>query len=57
MAAQRNIIITINILVPDSLATAFTGGGVILQAVRANDLPVPFRVIVVINKASAALTV
>ena len=57
MAAQRNIIIAIDILVPDAFPTAFTGGGVVFQAVRADDLPIPFRVVVVINKASAALTI
>ena len=57
MAAKGNVVIAINILVPDAFATAFTGGGVIFQAVRTNDLPVPFRVVIVIDKASAALTI
>ena len=57
MAAQRNIIIAIDILVPNSLATAFTGCGVVFQAVGANDLPIPLGVVIVIDKASAALTI
>lgn len=57
MAAQRDVVITIDILVPDSLATAFAGGSVVFQAVRTNDLPVLFRVIVIVNKASAALAI
>ena len=57
MTAKGNIVIAIDILVPNSLATAFTGGGVVFQAVRTNNLPVPFRVIVIANKASAALTI
>ena len=57
MAAQRNIIITINILIPDAFPTAFTGGSVVFQAVRTNDLSVPLGVIVIVNKASAALSI
>ena len=34
MAAQRNIIITIDILVPDAFPAAFAGGSVVFQAVR-----------------------
>ena len=57
MAAQRNVVVAIDILVPDAFPTAFTGGGVVFQAVRTNDLPVLFRVIVIVNKASAALAI
>ena len=57
MAAKGNVVIAINILVPDAFAAAFTGGGVVFQAVGADDLPVPFRIVIVINKASAALTI
>ena len=57
MTAKGNVVIAINILVPDAFAAAFTGGGVIFQAVRTNDLPVPFRVVIVIDKASAALAI
>jgi hypothetical protein len=57
MAAQRNIIIAIDILVPDAFPTAFAGGGVILQAVGADNLPVPLGVVIVINDTAAALTI
>ena len=57
MAAQRNVVVAIDIFVPDAFPTAFAGGGVIFQAVRTNDLPVPFRVVIVIDKASTALTI
>ena len=57
MAAKGDVVVTINILVPDAFATAFTGGGVVFQAVGADDLPVPFGVVIVIDKASAALTI
>ena len=57
MAAQSDVVVAINILVPDSLAAAFTGGSVILQAVGADNLPVPLGVIIIVNKASAALTI
>ena len=57
MAAQRNIIIAIDILVPDAFAATFTGGSVIFQTVRADNLPVPFRVVIVINDTAAALTI
>ena len=57
MATQRNIIIAIDILVPDAFPTAFAGGGVILQTVGADNLPVPLGVVIVINKAAAALTI
>ena len=56
---QRNaaIAFALPLLVPDSLAAAFTGGSVILQAVGADNLPVPFRVVIVINDTAAALTI
>ena len=57
MTAKGNVVIAIDILVPDSLTTTFTGGGVVFQAVGADDLPVPFGVVIVIDKASAALTI
>ena len=57
MAAKGDIVVTIDILVPDAFPTAFAGGSVILQAVRTNDLPVPLGVIIIVNKASAALTI
>ena len=57
MAAQSDVVVAINILVPDSLAAAFTGGSVVFQAVGADDLPIPFRVVIVINKAATALTI
>ena len=57
MTAQRDVVITIDILVPDAFPAAFAGGGVILQAVGTNDLSVPLGVIIIVNKASAALTV
>ena len=57
MAAQRNIIIAIDILVPDAFPTAFAGGGVILQAVGTDNLPVPLGVVIVINDTATALTI
>ena len=57
MTAKGNIVIAIDILVPDAFAAAFTGGGVAFQSVGTNDLPVPFRIIVIVNKASAALAI
>ena len=57
MAAQRDVIITIDILVPDAFAATFTGGSVVLQAVGTDDLPVPLGVIIIVNKASATLTI
>ena len=57
MAAKGDVVVTINILVPDAFATAFTGGGVVFLAIRTNDLPVPLGVIIIVNKASAALTI
>ena len=57
MAAKGDVIVTIDILIPDAFPTAFTGGGVVFQAVGANDLTVPLGVVIVINKASAALTI
>ena len=57
MAAQRDVVIAIDILIPDAFPTAFAGGSVVFQAVRTDNLPVPLRVVVVINKASAALTI
>ena len=57
MAAQRDVVITIDILIPDAFAAAFAGGGVVFQTVRTNDLPVPLGVVIVIDKASAALTI
>ena len=57
MAAQRNIIITINILIPDAFPAAFTGGSVVFQTVGTDNLSVPLGVIIIVNKASAALTI
>ena len=57
MAAKGDIVVTIDILVPDAFAATFTGGGVVLQAVRADDLSVPLGVVVIINKASAVLAI
>ena len=57
MTAQRDVVIAINILVPDAFATAFTGGGVVFQTVGADDLPIPFRIVIVIDKAATALTI
>ena len=57
MAAQRNIVITIDIFVPDAFAATFTSGSVILQAVGTDDLPVPLGVVIVIDNAAAALTI
>ena len=57
MAAKGDIVVTIDILVPDAFPAAFAGGSVILQTVRANDLSVPLGVVIVINKAAAALTI
>ena len=57
MTAQRDVVITIDILVPDAFPAAFAGGGVILQSVGTNDLSVPLGVIIIVNKASAALTI
>ena len=44
MAAKGDVVVTIDILVPDAFAATFTGGSVIFQTVRADNLPVPFRV-------------
>ena len=57
VVTECNIIVTIDILVPDSLAAAFTGGGVIFQAVRTNDLSVPLGVVIIINETATALTI
>ena len=57
MAAQRDVVITIDILVPNAFPTTFTGGSVVFLAIRTNDLPVPLGVIIIVNKASAALTI
>ena len=57
MAAQRNIIVAIDILVPDAFPTAFTGGSMIFQTVRTDNLTVSLGVIIIVNKASAALTI
>ena len=57
MAAQRDVVITIDILIPDAFPTAFAGGSVVFQTVRADDLSIPFRIVIVIDKASAALTI
>ena len=57
MTAQRDVVIAINILVPDAFATAFTGGGVVFQAVGTDDLPVPLGVIVIVNETATALTI
>lgn len=57
MAAKGDIVVTIDILVPNAFPTAFTGGSVVFQAVRTNDLSVPLVVIIIVNKASAALTI
>ena len=57
MAAKGDIVVTIDILVPDAFPTAFAGGSVVFQTVRTNDLPVPLGVVIVIDKASAALTI
>ena len=57
MTAKGDVVITIDILVPDAFAATFTGGSVILQAVGTDDLPVPLGVIIIVNKASATLTI
>ena len=57
MAAKGDVVIAIDILVPDAFPTAFTGGSVVFQTVRTNDLSVPLVVIIIVNKASAALTI
>ena len=57
MVAQSDVVVAIDILVPDAFAAAFAGGSVIFQTVGTNDLPVPFCVIVVINKTATALTI
>ena len=57
MTAKSDVVVAIDILVPDAFAAAFAGGGVVFQAVGTDDLPVPFRVVIVINKAATALTV
>ena len=57
MAAQSDVVVTIDILVPDAFAAAFAGGGVVFQTVRANNLPIPFRVVIVINDTATALTI
>ena len=57
MTAKGNVVIAINILVPDAFPTAFAGSGVVFQAVGANDLSVPFRVVIVIDKTATALTI
>jgi len=57
MAAKGDIVVTIDILVPDAFPAAFAGGSVILQAVGTDDLPVPLGVVIVIDNAAAALTI
>ena len=57
MAAKGDVVVTINILVPDAFATAFTGGGVVFQAVGTDNLPVPLGVVIIINETATALTI
>ena len=57
MSAKGDIVVTIDILVPDAFATAFTGGGMILQAVGTDNLPVPLGVVIVINDTATALAI
>jgi len=57
MAAQRNVVVAIDILVPDAFPTAFTGGGVVFQAVRTDNLPVPLGVVIIVNETATALTI
>ena len=57
MTAKSDVVIAINILVPDAFPTAFTGGSVVFQTVRADDLSVPLGVVIVINDTAAALTI
>ena len=57
MAAQRNVVVAIDIFVPDAFAASFTGGSVIFQTVRADNLPVPLGVVIVINDTATALTI
>ena len=57
MTAKSDVVIAINLLVPDAFPTAFTGGSVVFQTVRADDLSVPLGVVIVINDTAAALTI
>ena len=56
MAAKGDVVVTIDILVPDAFPTAFAGGSVVFQAIRTDNLPIPFRIVIVIDKAATALT-
>ena len=57
MAAKGNVVIAIDILVPDAFPTAFTGGGVVFKTIRADNLSVPLGIVIVINDTTTALTI
>ena len=57
MAAKRDVVIAIDILVPDAFTAAFAGGSVVFQAVGTDNLSVPLGVVIVIDKTATALTI